>query len=115
MVERIDKFLMREIDRSVEERKKLWHRDFSSPDAYQKSVQTNRRHFQHRVGAVDPRGRVQALEYVNSTAVLPLVAETDLYRVYSVRWSVFDDVHGEGLFLQPTGEVVARVVAIPDA
>ena len=72
MVAGIDRFLMREIDRSVEERNKLWHRDFSSPDAYQKSVQTNRRHFQHCLGAVDARLRLNALEYVNSTAVLPL-------------------------------------------
>src|SRR5439155_18782175 len=55
MVQGIDKFLMREIDRSVEERKKLWHRDFSSTDAYQKSVQTNRRDFQRCIGAVDAR------------------------------------------------------------
>ena len=115
MVQGIDKFLMREIDRSVEERKKLWHRDFSSTDAYQKSVQTNRRDFQRCIGAVDARRRVKALEYVNSTAALPVVAETDGYRVYAVRWPVFDNVHGEGLFLQPAGEVVARVVAVPDA
>ena len=31
MVAGIDRFLMREIDRSVEERAKLWQRDLSSP------------------------------------------------------------------------------------
>src|SRR6266566_3602469 len=42
MVEGIDRFLLREIDRSVAERQKHWHRDFSSREAYAKSVQANR-------------------------------------------------------------------------
>src|SRR6266567_5190463 len=39
MVEGIDRFLMREIERSVQERQKHWHRDFSSREAYAKSVE----------------------------------------------------------------------------
>ena len=115
MVEGIDRFLMREIERSVVERQKLWHRDFSSPDAYEKSIQPNRDRLQKIIGAVDPRERVTALEYVSSTATLPVVAETERYRVYAVRWPVLDGMQGEGLFLQPAGEVLARVVAVPDA
>src|SRR5881409_2705363 len=42
MVAGIDQFLMREIDRSVQERPKLWQRDFSSLEAYENSVQPNR-------------------------------------------------------------------------
>ena len=44
------------------------------------------------------------------------------YRVYAVRWPVFgsvvadfDGLDAEGLLLQPEGEPVGRVVAIPDA
>src|SRR6266446_1642919 len=115
MVEGIDRFLMREIERSVEERQKLWHRDYSSREAYAKSDQPNREHLQKYIGTVEPRLRVKTLEYLSDTATLPLVAETEAYRVYAVRWPIFDDVYGEGLFLQPTGEVQARVIAIPDA
>jgi dienelactone hydrolase len=115
MVEGIDKFLMREIERSVDERQKLWKRNFSSRDAYEKSVQPNRERFRKAIGAVDPRLPVKALEYVSSTAEPTVVAETSAYRVYAVRWPLFENVHGEGLFLQPRGEVRARVVAIPDA
>ncbi|PYL01483.1 MAG: hypothetical protein DME19_01410, partial [Verrucomicrobia bacterium] len=115
MVEGIDRFLMREIERSVQERQKLWHRDFSSPEACEKSVQPNREHLAKIIGAVDPRLRVRALEYISSTSGLSLVAETESYRAYGVRWPVFDDVHGEGLFLQPKGDTLARIVAIPDA
>jgi dienelactone hydrolase len=115
MVAGIDKFFMGELDRFVVERQKLWQRDFSSRAAYDKSVQQNRQRFQTYVGAVDPRRPVKALEYVTSTAALPLVAETDRFRVYGVRWPVFQDVHGEGLLLQPKSELRARVVALPDA
>jgi dienelactone hydrolase len=115
MVAGIDKFLMGELDRSVVERQKLWTRDFSSRAAYEKSVEPNRQRLQKYIGAVDPRLPVKALEYVTSTAALPLVAETDRFRVYAVRWPVFPDVHGEGLLLQPNSEVRARVVAVPDA
>src|SRR5205814_8204571 len=37
MVAGIDKFLLREIDLSVERREKFWKRDFSSLEAYNKS------------------------------------------------------------------------------
>jgi dienelactone hydrolase len=115
MVAGIDRFLMREIDRSVQRRQRFWHRDFSSADAYNNSVQANRDHLARMIGAVEPRLRVKALEYVSTTDDLSLVADAPAYRVYAVRWPVFDDVSGEGLLLQPKGEVLARIVAIPDA
>jgi dienelactone hydrolase len=37
------------------------------------------------------------------------------YRIYAVRWPVFEGVDGEGLLLEPFGRPVARVVAVPDA
>ena len=37
------------------------------------------------------------------------------YRVFAVRWPVFDDVEAEGLLLEPDGAPKARMVAIPDA
>src|SRR2546426_623758 len=64
MVAGIDKFLMREIERAVGERQKLWHRDFSSRGAYESSLQPNRERFRKCIGAVDPRLPVAALEYV---------------------------------------------------
>src|SRR5437867_1490521 len=115
MVEGIDTFLMREIEHSVEERPKFWHRDFSSPEAYEKSVAPNRERFRKFIGAVDARVPVTALEYVSSTVEPSLVAENDRYTVQAVRWPVFEGVFGEGLLLQPKGQPAARVVALPDA
>ena len=115
MVEGIDKFLMREIERSVEERSKLWKRNFAAREAYEQSVAPNREHFRKLIGAVDSRRPTAALEFVATTAQPSLVAETERYSVHAIRWPVFEGVFGEGLLLEPKGPPVARVIAIPDA
>jgi dienelactone hydrolase len=115
MVEGIDKFLMRETERSAAERPRLWQRNFSSREAYAKSVAPNRAHFRNFIGAVDARVPAVALEYIATTAEPSLVAETDRYTIHAVRWPVFEGVFGEGLLLEPKGPLVARVVAVPDA
>ena len=55
------------------------------------------------------------MQLVATTDQPALVAETDRFKVYAVRWPVLPGVDGEGLLLEPTGKVVANVVAIPDA
>ncbi|PYJ02299.1 MAG: hypothetical protein DME25_16240, partial [Verrucomicrobia bacterium] len=115
MVAGIDKFLMREIERSVGERQKLWHRDFSSIEAYEKSVQPNRERLRKIIGAVEARLAGATIELVTNTGSSATIAETERFKVSAVRWPVFEGVFGEGLWLQPKTPPVARVVAIPDA
>jgi len=114
MVAGIDKYLMRELTASVEKRKQFWKPDFSSVEAYTKSVQPNRERLKKILGVVDPRVPVE-MQYVATTNQPSLVAETDAYKVHAVRWPVFEGVEGEGLLLEPKGKVIANVVAIPDA
>ncbi len=115
MVAGIDRFLRRELEQSVGARQKLWQRDFSSNEAYEKSVAGNRERFRKYIGVVDARVPVTALEYVSSTSTSAKAAETDGYTVYAVRWPVLAGVQGEGLFVQPKRTPVARVVVLPDA
>jgi dienelactone hydrolase len=115
MVAGIDRFLMREIEEARKGREKLWKRDLSSPEAYSRSVEPNRERLRKIIGAVDPRLPVNALEHLGTTTEPALVASTDDYRVFAVRWPVFEGVHGEGLLLEPKGTPAASVVAIPDA
>jgi dienelactone hydrolase len=115
MVAGIDKYLMRELAASVEKRKEYWKPDFSSPEAYAKSVQPNRERLKKILGVVDARVPFKDLEYVGTTEQPSLVAETDAYKVYAVRWPVLEGVEGEGLLLEPKGKAVANVVALPDA
>src|SRR5881628_290564 len=55
MVAGIDTYLMRELAASVEKRKQFWKPDFSSPEAYAKSVAPNRERLRKILGVVDQR------------------------------------------------------------
>lgn len=115
MVEGIDKYLMRELDDSVEKRKQYWKPDFSSLEAYTKSLQPNRERLKRILGVVEERISPVGMEYIDEGAPSPLVAETKTYKVYTVRWTVLPGVDGEGLLLEPSGKAVAGVIALPDS
>jgi dienelactone hydrolase len=108
------RFIERKIDQSIDNRPALWHRDFSSAAAYAKSVEPNRERFKKILGVVDSRAPAR-MERFGDDRNPALVARTDRYTVYQVRWPVLDGIGGEGLLLQPTGKPLAYVVAIPDA
>ena len=55
MVAGIDKFLLREIELSVGRRENYWKRDFTSPEAYNKSIEPNRQRLKKILGVVDER------------------------------------------------------------
>ena len=106
------------IEESLKTREQFWHRDLSSPEAYEKSIAPNREHFRQILGVVEPRVP-PAMERFgemkeHSDDDPALVAETSRFRIYQVRWPVVAGVTGEGLLLeQRLGS--AFVVALPDA
>ena len=114
MMDGAHRFVERKIDEAIGGRQKYWTRDFSSREAYERSVEPNRQRFMKSIGVVDPRVPV-ALERFGTDDNPALLAETSAYRVYQVRWPVLENVSGEGLLLQPRRPPRARVVALPDA
>ena len=108
------RFVERKIVQSVETRQRHWNRDLSSREKYEESVAANRKRFIEKIGAVDPRTS-GALERFGTDADPALVAETEAYRIYQVRWPVLEGVTGEGLLLEPRRSPAAYVVALPDA
>jgi hypothetical protein len=117
LVAGVDKFLLSETEDSVEGRARFWRRDFSSEEAYNRSIEPNRRRLAHIPGVRDARVPFEALELVGTTAQPALVGRGDNFEIHAVRWPAFGDVHGEGLLLTPAGDrkPVRNVVAIPDA
>jgi hypothetical protein len=107
-------FVERKIVESVEKRAAFWTRDFSSPEAYAKSVEPNRVRFKTIIGVVDAR-LPAAMERYGDDAQPALVAETARYRVWQVRWPVLEGLWGCGLLVEPTAAPVAQVVLVPDA
>jgi len=128
MLEGAHKFIEKKIDESIASSLKLWNRDFTSKEAYEKSVEPNRRRFMKYIGVEDkteplvnydiglPDKYPQVFMQKFSTNNDPeLVAETEKYRVYQVRWPVLNRVYGEGLLLQPKTKPKGNIIAISDA
>ena len=121
-------FIEKKIDNSIASRAKYWKRDMSSGDVYEKSVEPNRKRFMKYIGVVDkneplvsynvgfpekyPAPSMQKFADGNDQL---LIAETSKYRVFQVRWPVFNRVSGEGLLLEPKSKPVGTVIAVPDA
>lgn len=99
---------------SLRTRGRYWHRDISSPEAYERSIEGNRAHFREIIGLADTRVPV-SMERFGDEANPALVAETASFRVSQVRWPVLPAVHSEGLLLEPKQAVRGVVVALPDA
>jgi hypothetical protein len=120
MMDGAHSYTERKIGESVETRRKHWARDFSSPSAYAKSVEPNRKRFAQKIGVVDVRVS-PSMERFGDDPGVGLVSETASYEIHQVRWPVLENVlglgcvHGEGLLLQPRRSPAAYVVALADA
>src|SRR5262249_47789876 len=53
LVAGVDRFLLKEIEKSVARRARFWKRDFSSADAYNQSIEANRMRLAHILGVRD--------------------------------------------------------------
>ena len=115
MVEALNVYVTQANAAAFEKRETLWHRDESSHGAYAESVEPNRQRFRKQIGCVDTRLPIEALTYIATTKNAVSLLKTETYVVSRVRWPVFDEVEGEGLLLEPVGEPVAQVIALPDA
>jgi cephalosporin-C deacetylase-like acetyl esterase len=113
MVEGIHTFLDRETAASVERRARHWHRDFSSPEAYEKSVEPNRQHLREILGVIDERTiltsgvpRFKPHSYARATA----------FDVSYIRDEVLPDVEVDALVAQPLKKSTTAIcLVVPDA
>jgi dienelactone hydrolase len=114
MLDGAHRFIDRKIQESVQLRARHWRRDLSSADAYEKSIEPNRKRFARQIGLADER-LPPAMERFGDDDAPALVASTSRYRIHQVRWPVLDGVWGEGLLLEPAGQPTACVVVLGDA
>lgn len=110
-----DAVITAEIRRATAARPEHWRRDFSSVDNYHRSIATNRSRLAHIVGVRDARVAFDAPSLLATVDQPSLVARGPGYDVHRVSWPAFDQVHAEGLLLEPRGrDPLAAVVAVPD-
>jgi dienelactone hydrolase len=103
LYEAFDAYYSRLCAQTEETRQERWHRDFSSPEAYVKSVEPNRQRFLEMLGGWHwERGELEArVEHV---------ADTDRYRLERVWLRCFEDIEMDCLLLTPPGEGPRPVV-----
>jgi dienelactone hydrolase len=122
MADRLMDGAHRLVDRRIAEaaarRGRHWrHETTRGPAAYDESIAAHRRELARIIGAVDARVPA-ALERFGDDDAPALVAETDAFRVFQVRWPVLaggGGVWGEGLLVEPRGAATGLAVVVPDA
>jgi dienelactone hydrolase len=97
LFDQYEAYLMRTIKRAYDDRGRLWHRDFSSPEAYERSVEPNRRHWLELLGG-------WPWERGDLNARFERIADCAEYRVERVTYRVFEDVETDAILLTPQGD-----------
>ncbi|QDT30657.1 Alpha/beta hydrolase family protein [Gimesia panareensis] len=115
MVAGIDRYALQALAQSPQLRPEKWNYDFNSHAAFIESIKENRARFKTIIGAVDSRVIGPGFELLSTTEKSSVIAECPAFKVHAVHWQVLDGITASGLLLQPTGEIKARVVALPDA
>ncbi len=113
MVDGIDRFLLKQLERSIDQRSTFWDRNDDA--RYAASLKENRTRLAHMLGVRDSRHSFSSLELVATTNVPALVGTGPGYRIYAVRWPVLRHIDGEGLWLVPDQPAGPLVIALPDA
>lgn len=78
-------------------------------------AEASRLQLRKHIGAIDPLIPFEGLELATTTNRDSLRYKDAQIEIHAIRWPVFRNVHGEGLLITPTGNIQARVAAIPDA
>jgi dienelactone hydrolase len=118
LVEGADRFLLRKTEESVAGRAKHWNRDFASLEAYERSIEPNRKRLAHILGVRDERVGFESFELTafNSKNGAEYFRQPDeKLRIIPIRWPVIGDVHAEGYVLLPTRSWAVEVILLPDA
>ncbi|MGE3315933.1 MAG: alpha/beta hydrolase family protein [Planctomycetaceae bacterium] len=117
MVAGINRYAHKALRDSPQQRASRWSRDYSSPEAYEKSIAANRERFRTIIGAVDARVKAPGIERTTtygagSTQVGGVTAK---YRINRVHWQVLDGVTAQGLYAHPFWDNPPTVIVVPDA
>jgi dienelactone hydrolase len=125
MVDGIDRFLLKEIEKAAATRAERFTVDTSSPEAYEASLKPHREKLAKCLGIRDARMTFEAPEIIVPVGGDPVIAQSEKFTVQAIRWPVLSDptpqgaglpsIYSEGLLLTPKGDIVANVIVLPDA
>ena len=104
MVRGINEFAEQEISLSRDRREAHWHRDYSSVEAYEKSVAPNRERLRTYIGAVDERVQ-DGTVFANAGAIIAR-AFGDKRQQFETRITAFDGVNVDSIGTNGVGDVL---------
>ncbi len=99
-------FVEAQIERANTARR-AFHGDAEDADSRRQELRTI-------LGVVEDR-LPPRMEHFGDAKNPSIIAETDAYQVFQVRWPVFANITGEGLLIKQRGNAIGSVVVIPDA
>ncbi len=113
----IDAYLEAERQRAETQRVHEWTRQAAGRRSEESGswLDAKRARLAHLLGVVDTR--VEPIQFCQTIRVdeKPVLAQGAGYTVRAIRWPVLSGMEGEGLMLEPVGEVHAEAVVLPDA
>src|SRR5271156_3041305 len=116
LVAGVDRFLLKQIEESRPGRQKYWNRDFSSMQAYQASIEPNRKTLAPILGVRDRSPEREATALYDGVSYLMTANSGERFTVRNLRWPAFGDVTGEGLeSVTQKGRPTETLIVIPDA
>ncbi len=110
MVDDLHKFADRETAASVERRARHWQRDFSSPQAYDKSIAPNRARLAKYLGAPSTPAEPRGVQQFESFLVGGEPVTSPISR--AVRWPTRDGRTGYGIHIRPSGGRTSKSAVI---
>ncbi|MFO7898406.1 MAG: hypothetical protein R6V58_05035 [Planctomycetota bacterium] len=94
LFDQYERYLTERVKDAYERRGRFWNRDFSSPEAYETSVEPNRQHFRELVGGWPADRADLGLEREP-------IAELDGFTVERVHYTIRDGIRTDALLLLP--------------
>ncbi|WP_164101360.1 dienelactone hydrolase family protein [Candidatus Laterigemmans baculatus] len=108
------RFIDRKLAQSADERARQWSYDLGSRQAYVQSIEPLRAPLKTILGVVESR-EPPRMERYGDERNPAMVAETDHYKIFQVRWPVYEDLFGEGLLVLQDEPSAGQIVVVPDA
>ncbi|MFM8174767.1 MAG: dienelactone hydrolase family protein [Pirellulaceae bacterium] len=118
LVAGVDRFLLRELDASLEKRKRTWPRpEAGSSDlaSWKKAIEPLREKLRYRIGLADQPIADPELILQSPLQDSQQKALSSTARMHWVRWPIYPGVDAEGLLWLPTNAPTFLVVLVPDA
>ncbi|MBU6238699.1 MAG: dienelactone hydrolase family protein [Planctomycetes bacterium] len=126
LVEGVDRFLLRQLEQSIELRKASWPQPEgpkNSVQDYPQATEPLRQQYREAIGLVDPRVQSPRLTLDREVEVKDAngrysssIGTFDGGNIYPVRWPVHEGVEARGLLIVPESQPASwNVVLVPDA